>query len=189
MAPRSGIPQALLIQAKNARLFQAWLAEHEHLPVGLLPLSVLNDNSLSAKEFIVTWLAGSHGRERVTLQTYKTCKLPQEYLDYNELRLGPTPTCSSCQIAGRYTPLEYQWVVRKSGKCACLNIQCIAKLFSNSQDHTLVHTETRLEKKRKEAGTAITSGEEVSTWPEKQASSLDQVFEELHLPPLDYLIC
>ena len=155
--PKGGLsPYEQRQKEENERKLLVYLDKHGRVPVGTLGPAILNVNSPASKQKIVDWLNGWHGREdgTVTLKNYLNIKLPDEYLDYNELRHGPTPGCSSCQKLGRVTPLSQQWAVHHNNKHSCVNVTCIKILFSNSQKHRRVQHE-----KVKEEKTEVDIGE------------------------------
>ena len=156
--------EKLRLRDENASKVQVFLDKHGRVPVGTLGPAILNVNSPASKQKIVDWLNGWHGREdgAVTVMNYNIIKLPDEYLDYNVLRPGVAPSCSSCQKTGLFRKLSQQWVVRQNGKCSCVDVKCIKILFTNTQKHSSVqHAKEREEK------TEVSGKDTVSTWPEQ----------------------
>ena len=52
-----------MMKAETARDLQSFVAQHGRLPVGMVPLDVIKENSQSAKEKITMWLGTWHGRD------------------------------------------------------------------------------------------------------------------------------
>ena len=134
------------------------MAKHGLVPVGTLPMDVITENTLAAKQKVILWLGGWHGRpaESVTTHNYHSLKLPQDNIEYQlPGRAGPDGSCGPCSHANKFTNVQGQWTVRFGTTRSCLSTSCIMKLHSNKQKHSTVYEKNSRKPRTKEAGYGV----------------------------------